>query len=672
MLTTQKRKIISLNLAVVLMLSVAFPAVAAETAEPDPQGQEEVLLAKRLEYMEALGGEEQAELSAEEPYRLQVGTTVFKSDQDRSGAGWAYTAADHCLVLDGYQGGGIAASGDLVVYTYGYNEVTGQNGTYYGQDGIVVDGELEINVEQNSVLEVTGGSGREDAGEGINVPRGNLTCWITGGFYAQGGELTSAAEAGGHGLCAGGVSLYGIGDQAIAIARGGQARNGVGGCGILSISVYVGVNCMAVGATGLLGGDGIFFGNSCNIGIIEGYFAGGEALNSSIYDGVPIQSNESGVNWYYNKHTTLNEVGRELVVMVNEYTLRLNGNGGRYNGQSYLSDTQEYPRYYWLPNYIFQRDKYAQVGWRESNGDFVALNKLYIPEANTTLSAEWIMVDPGDIVINSLSSTLDDGSHYRRQRTALTLPAQLQGNYDTSVLGWSSTVDGVIDFDTYTMQGVWYEGGDVVQPDKNSVQLLYAYPVNGNYARYHPNGGTIRDGGTILVQYTTPTGGDLEVYALDDSAMTPPQGCVFRGWSRAADMDVIRYQAGEVLPPPSTQTSEIVDLYAVWEQVEFVETLEPGVQVRSNTDSGKVTVELSQDWCREKGCQTVIAAGFATDGTAKLLCTAVAPCVEKDLQLTLNCSPQVPVQVKLFALDDRQAPACACLDTVVFSPQDQS
>lgn len=669
MLTGKKRKLISLNLALALMFSTVLSAVAAETEQTDPQDLKATLWAQQLERITVDAGEEQAELSAETPFRLQVGTTVFKSDQDRSGAGWAYTAANRCLVLDGYQGGGIAASGDLVVYTYGENQVTGKDGTYYGQNGIVVDGDLEINVKGNSVLQVTGGSGREEPGDGISVASGHLTCWITGGLYAQGGALTSADGVGGHGLYCGGISLYGIGDQAIVIAQGGQSRNGVGGCGILAPSVYVDVDCMAVGAAGHIGGYGIFFGNFCTIGVINGYFAGGEASSSSIYDGGPIQSSESGVKWYYSEHTTLSEAGRELAVTVNEYTLRLNGNGGRYNGQSYLSDTQEYPQYYWLPNYIFQRDKYTQVGWRESNGDFVALNELYIPEANTTLSAEWLMVDPGDIVINSLSRTLDDGSHYRCQRTALTLPTQLQGDNDNKdVLGWSDTVDPRIDLDTYTMRGIWYEGGDVILPDKDRVQLLYDYREGGSYARYHPNGGTIQDGGTILVQYTTPTGGDLAVYALDDSAMTPPQGCVFRGWSRAANVDTVRYKAGETISHPSTQTREIIDLYAVWEQVEFVETLEPGVQVRSNTDSGKITVELSRDWCRENGSQTVIAAGFATDGTAKLLRTAVASCEEQDMQLTLSCSPQAPVQVKLFALDDRQAPVCACLDTVVFLP----
>ncbi len=671
MLTTQKQKLISLNLAALLILLLALPVGAAEPAQTGSEGLREALLAQQMERIAPAGEEEQAELSAQEPYRLQVGTTVFKSDQDRSGTGWAYTAANHRLTLNGYQGGGIAASGDLVIYTYGENQVTGKNGTRYGEDGIVVDGALEINVKRNSTLQVSGGSGREGAGQGVSVPRGYLTCWITGGFYAQGGELTLAADAGGHGLYAGGVSLYGIGDQGIAIAQGGQSRKGIGGSGIFSLSVYVDVNCMVVGAEGLLGGDGIFFGNSCNIGIIEGYFAGGAASSASIYNGVPIY-NSDGVSWYYNEHTTLTEVGRELVVTVNEYTLRLNGNGGRYNGQTYVSDTQKYPSYYWLSDYIFQRDKYAQVGWKESNGDFVALNDFYNPEADTTLSAEWIMVDPGDIVINSLSGTLNDGSHYRSQRTALTLPMRLQGYNDTSVLGWSSAVDPRIDFDTYAVEGAWYEGGDVILPDKDRVQLLYGHAAGGNYARYHPNGGTIQDGGTILVQYTTPTGGDLEVYALDDSAMTAPQGCVFRGWSRAADVDTIRYKAGEVISHTPTQTSEVIDLYAVWEQVEFVETLEPGVQVRSNTETGEVSVELTQEWCQDKGAQTVIAAGYSGAGGARMLDAAVASCGTGDVRLTVAGSPKTPNQVKLFVLDNDLAPTCACLETVVFSTQDQN
>lgn len=666
---TAKKKLISLNLAVVLMFLAAFPAVAVETERTDPEGLREARLVQQLERLEAEGGEEQAELSAETPFRLQVGTTVFKSDQDRSGAGWAYTAADHRLTLEGYQGGGIAASGDLVIYTYGENQVTGQNGTYYGQDGIVVDGDLEIDVEKDSTLWVTGGNGHDKAGQGISAD-GDLTCWLTGSLYAKGGEATASNAYGGDALSSlADVSLYGHGDQATVTALGGQAKNGLGGYGIFASYVSVYANCEIVGASGLYGGVGISFSGYCFLGVIDGVICGGEASSSSLYDGVPIRSGENGTQ-YHNKHTTLRESGRRLTITVKEYTLRIDGNGGQHDGKLEFSDTQKYPARYPLTDYLFQLDKYTQVGWQEWSGDFVALNAFYTPEADTRLTAQWLMVDPGDIVINSLDRTLDDGSHYRSQRTALTLPTQLQGAFGSAdVLGWSSTVDAEPDPSTQVMRGVWYEGGDVVQPDKNSVQLLYSRSAVGKYVRYHPTDGSVKNGGTILVQGTTATVGDLEVYAIDGSAMTPPQGCALRGWSRAADVDAVRYQVGERISLPAYPASQTLDLYAVWEQVEFVETLEPGVQVCSNTDNGNVTVELTQEWCQDKGAQTVIAAGFTSGGRAKLLDAAVASCGTGDVRLTFAGSPQEPNQVKLFVLDHDLAPICPYLDTVVFSSQ---
>lgn len=669
----RKRKIISLNLVLVLILLAALPTGAAETVETGSQSLEKAaLLAQRLEQITAPAGEERAELSAEEPYLVRVGETVFDSDQDKSGAGWTYTAADHTLTLDNYRDSGIAASGDLVIYANGENTVAGKDGgNYFGQSGIIVEGELEINVQEGNSLRVDGGDARSTAGSGIRAMEG-LTCWVNGDVFVTGGDVTASQAYGGDAIFSPDVFLFG--DGHVTVSGGfANATGSLGGYGIFGNYVYVGVDCDAFGGWGYYGGDGINFGAYCSISAIEGYFSGGLASSDSYFDGSPIRCETSDVKWYYNSNTTLMDSGRILTITVNEYTMSISGNGGQRNGRASFSDTQKYPHGYNLSDYIFQRDKYTQVGWRDSGG-FVGLDDYYLPTANTYLSAEWIMVDPGDIVINSLSDTLDDGSHYRSQRTALTLPSQTTGQYSGTqdVLGWSSTLSAEPDPSTKVMQGVWYEGGSVVQPDKNSVQLLYARSAAGKYVRYHPNGGTLPSGGTIMVQGTTATALNLEVYAMDGSAMTAPQGCKFRGWSRAADVDAIRYTAGESISLPAMAVSEIIDLYAVWEQVEFIETIEPGAQVRSNVEDGTVTVELTQAWCQEKGGQTVIAAGLTSGGVPKLLRTAVASCGAGDMQLTFQCSPQTPTQVKLFVLDENLAPVCARLETTVFSPQGQS
>lgn len=675
------RRIISLNLALLLLASLALPAGATQAARTDAPGEEGTLLTRRLDQIAADDGgegagpavaehvDEPAELSAGgDPYHIGVGDTAFYSNVDKSGAGWAYTAADHTLTLDGYQGGGISASGDLVIYAGGDNQITGQDSSYFGQDGIIVEGELEITVERDSTLRAEGGNGAYEAGQGVSAD-GTLTCWVYGNLIATGGDVTASNALGGDGLHSRmTVALYG---QGAVTAKGGKGVNSMGGCGILSGFVYVGTESMIYGGSGKYGGDGIYFGNSCLLGVIEGVFTGGSATGYGGIDGYPIRGSASELKWYYDEHTNVREYGNSVLVSVKEYMLKILGNGGQRDGQTSFTDTQKYPAFYNLAEYIFQWDKYTQVGWQEESGGFIALDDLYVPEANTSLKAQWIMVDPGDIVINSLSGTLDDGTHYRSQRAALTLPTQITDQYGTAstVLAWSSTVEAQPDPTTKIMQGVWYEGGSVIQPDQSGVQLLYARTPYGAYVRYHPNGGAFQTGGTVLVQGTTATAEDLEVYAVGGETMTAPEGYAFKGWSRAANVDAVRYGAGERITVPAASNSNIVDLYAVWEQREFTQEIEAGAQVRYVPAAGSVKVELTDEWCREKGGETVIAAGFTDGAAVKLLEADAAPCGAGGARLAFQCSSAQPVKVRLFVLDENLAPVCEPREVVVFQPQ---
>lgn len=663
MMTTQKRKIISLNLALLFVLLAALPTGAVETEQTSPQDLKETLLAQRLDEIAAPAEEEGAELFAQEPYLLWVGTTVFYSDQDKSGSGWTYTADDHTLTLDGYQGSGIAASGDLVIYAYGDNQVTGQDGVSYGQDGIIVDGALDINVMAGNSLSVKGGSGRSGAGKGISAA-GSLDCWVSGELGAVGGDTTSSNVRGGDGLHSRtSVFISGVG---AVFAMGGQAAKGMGGCGILSGFVYLGANCVIVGASGYFGGDGIYFGYDCSLSAIDGIFVGGEASSASAYNGAPIRGSEDEAVWYYHEHTTLSESDRILVVAVNEYTMNISGNGGVLgNGEARFSDTQKYPHYYDLGQFIATRDKYTQVGWQEGN-EVLSLTKFFRPERNTSLSAAWIMVDPGDIVLNGLNGTFPNGERYQSRRTAVTLPTELTGTYKTEkLLGWSDALGVDVDATTKIAQGVWHAGGSVVQPDKSSVQLLYAHETDGRWVRYHPNGGAMKNGGTLMVQGTTATIGDLQIYATDASRMVAPEGCRLLGWSRAADVDAVRYKVGEKIEMPYFG-EELIDLYAVWEQYEFTQEIEPGAEVTSNVDTGAVTVELTGSWCQKTGGSQVIAAGLREE-TNRLLRADVAHCSGQGAQLELDLRPGTPTKIKLFVLDENLAPVCPPKEITVFS-----
>ena len=101
-------------------------------------------------------------------YTITVGTETFASDADAVGEGWSYSEKTNTLTLDGYNGSGITASGDLTVYVKSNSEITGASSdSAYSKDlcGIVVNGELILSCDGN--LSVIGGESSKRGGEGI-------------------------------------------------------------------------------------------------------------------------------------------------------------------------------------------------------------------------------------------------------------------------------------------------------------------------------------------------------------------------------------------------------------------------------------------------------------------------------------------------------------------------
>lgn len=119
-------------------------------------------------------------------------------------------------------------------------------------------------------------------------------------------------------------------------------------------------------------------------------------------------------------------------ITVNWYRLTLMGNGGWYGGATFTDLIDYYPSYYDLSEYVFSRFGHTQVAWTDASGDLVPLNDFFMPHGNTFLSATWVDTQEGDILLNGLNGTLEDGTYWRRYRDvpSVTLPSALQYNGD--------------------------------------------------------------------------------------------------------------------------------------------------------------------------------------------------------------------------------------------------
>ena len=670
------RKLFALNLALLLACSLLpLPALALET---------DTLLPEETFFMEAgaacertltarsngLGDAEPAQ-PAEEPetpsegedvvtlagtgYSISVGSTYFTSDENRSGSGWSYDAEDHALYLNGYRGSSIRASGDLVIYSTGTNRVTGSNGTYYGSNGITVSGgDLDICILRNSSLTVTAGTGRTLGGDAVSVSEGTLLCACSGSASFTGGNTTGAEKAGGDALYGRyGAAVYGSG----ITATGGNAPQTGGGCAIIGSQVYVYADCTLTGGSGNYGGPAVYFGSTGYFGLVNADLAGGSGL-----DNAAIQYSEGG-SLTFHPHTTRYGSIYSLRIRVNRYILTLFGGGGTLNGSNatYTSLQAYYPAQYDLEDYLFTRSGYTQVAWANASGDLTPLKQSYRPVQNTWFEAAWERTAAQDILLIGTDGTFADGEPYQKASgQAVVVPTQMNFPDDSSLLAWGSHMTASPN-QLYTYPGSkWYAGGDSVTPDAENAEVLYAWNDDGAFAVYHPNGGSVKSGGSVEVQGATAevlaSATELKVYALDGAVLTPPENFAFAGWSARPGSTTADYQPGE---PITLHKGTVTDLYAVWERTVYVDTPEPGVTVKYSTVTHTVDVALSDDWCRSKGAQTVICAQYS--GEKELTATAQPYGSGQGIQLQMTCSGNGLPECRLFVLDSDYRPCCGKL-----------
>lgn len=660
-----KKQLIALNLALLLMVLAAAPALAAG---PDEDVVPYVPEAEAAEVdlpdppMPDWAGEGDLSLqdTSDTPYLISVDDTSFWSDQDTSGDRWVYQAEDHTLTLTGYYGGGIRASGDLTVYTQNTVNISGSDGDNYGSDGVAVSGTFMLIVLSGSV-HISGGDGRVRGGDAIYANEFNYGNFAGTSAYFYGGEATSTSSAdepfGGCGINAGFILLMGTGRVYV---YGGDASysstaKAMGGYGILTDTIYVDSDCTIQGGSGYFCGPGIAFYSYCQF----------ELVNASVictgYVGYAIYS-LNGEYWYYHQHTTVNDTGTCVTITPNRYQLRLYGGSSDAtlpNGATWTSLTDYYPAGYDLMNYTFQRPGYVQLAWTGSGytaSDPLPLNSYFVPATNCSLYAYWTPAEPGDIILNALDGQLSNGSFYQKiTDPSATLPTQVSyDDEESSLLAWCSLATPIW-HENYMYPGQWYEGGDTVPSDPDQVTLLYAQEnYYGSYAIYHPGAGAPVNGGNILVQGahgspSSPT--DLYAYTPNSIQLIAPEGYTFAGWSTAENSNQIAYQPGAAIYVPQ---NTIKHLYAVWEPTEYTDTPVNGLTITSIPATNTIRVTVSDDWACSNS-YTAICALY--DGDKMTDCAVTE---NGNTVMELHYNGDTPPLCKVFAVNKDLQPIRAC------------
>ncbi len=318
-------------------------------------------------------------------YEIDVDGNSFSSLYDAKGNGWEYQADGNILFLNGYNGSSIRASGDLVIYAEGVNKISGSTSTYYGSDGIISSGNLDV-IIVDGTTSVSGGNGFYRGGDGIYSDSYAFVYTFAGtSLIVEGGNTAQISAAGGN-------AIYGeiahISGEGFVRAIGGDGTslysNGcAGGCALIGNEVYVESPCELIGGEGYYAGPGIYFGSYCETGVVNATISCGNGQ----YNKYAIQ-NSDGLSWYYNDHTIVSGDSYSIRISIRQYILNLFGCGGTRGTATFESLKAYYPTSYDLSEYSFQRTGYTQVGWSTTAGDLVPLD-LYTPDEDTDLYAEW-------------------------------------------------------------------------------------------------------------------------------------------------------------------------------------------------------------------------------------------------------------------------------------------
>lgn len=246
-----------------------------------------------------------------------------------------------------------------------------------------------------------------------------------------------------------------------------------------------------------------------------------------------------------------------------KYTLTLHKNDG---SSVALQETRESGDGFSLAEYLFERDSHVQVAWLTEDDEQIRLNALYVPATSTDLYAFWLEIkdselDSGVVVLNSLENDLDgSGTFFKKKMGSMILPETL---HDEELLAWSTQVQPKANKQG-VFSGQWYAGGQVVTPEDYEIVSLFGQHVrDGAYMIYDPNGRTIANGGTVVVQKAQPTKqeGVMQATVIGEEFFEVADNDALIGWSTEEDAIFPDYFVGDDVFISDGQTQV---LYAIW------------------------------------------------------------------------------------------------------------
>ena len=545
------KKLLALNLALFFIVWSAIPIFAVQNSKDEKvykeeksySAQQDMLVSKKQtmsehiqETLEYHDNSQSVDLYASNSsgYNIVVNGYSFSSRYDSKGNGWKYKSSSNTLFLDGYSGSGIRASGDLVVYAEGVNQISGSTGTYYGSAGIISSGNLEITIASGTTY-VHGGGGYTQGGDGISSDITASIYTLEGSsLFVTGGDTSDTSRLGGDAIY--GKTVYILGDGFVS-ATGGDglsvySKNCSGGCGIIGNYIYLLGSCELVGGNGYYAGPGIYFGSYCQIGVVNATISCGNGQ----YNKYAIQNSDE-LSWYYNKHTVLSGNSSSIKISIRQYTLRLLGCGGTIGTATYESLKSYYPTSYDLSEYVFQRTGYTQVSWSNASGDLIPLHDLYTPVGNTDLYAVWeINKYKVEYVVDGATAPKNQVKVYGEP---ITLSECVPEKVGYTFKGWSTKQNG----------NVTYNSGDEYRNNED-VTLYAVWEIIKYTISYDANGGI----GAPESQ-TKTYGTNLTL----SSVVPEREGYNFKGWSTIPNGGV-DYNPGDEY----TENADIV-LYAIWE-----------------------------------------------------------------------------------------------------------
>lgn len=551
------------------------------------------------------------------------GMSIFRN-LNASYTGWSYDASTETLTLDGYNGSAITTSGDLVVYVKSNSTIRGSNGTwgssgivannlglnieagkllniyggnatsYAGGDGIYADS-LEFNVGSGASVNINGGSGADYWG-GYGIDANSLEMDVGSGASVNINGGSSVNDDGGRGIYADILDLYMFSGGNIKI-KGGNTTNGTwGGDGIYGLATYIytydysGNGVLQVtGGRGNYGGDGLYCntayirtsanqGNSITggSGVLNGgngilytqelYFDYGQKL--SVNGGTPggygiatFTDDEYDGEWYYSEH--LNDVytATSVVFSPKVYTITLDGNGGMYNSKSTIVLTGQYPDWFEVFDYQFQKNGYHYIGWTSElfPNQLIPIDVHITFNANKTFYAQYAPVEGSKVLLIS-NRGLINGNNFTYINRGDRLPDMIPADQSLSLVGWTDDLMENSVFEIERTMGInelfYLPGTENIQLDRN---ILYSQVDSSNRTQvnYHGNGGVTQSGSDVVV-HTLTSNSDLQIYDYD-SGMFKYTGYDQVGWNSSPLGEGTNYPAGYVISERVTR-----DIFAQW------------------------------------------------------------------------------------------------------------